>query len=110
MSGGHWGYGHSVVRDHLDTVGADPQVIARWPLLATLWRQLAEIVYDEEREMDYALSGDTGISDDRAFECAAVGRILDMAMKAAPDAWFPRGKWATIQAVQGRMEKVEEDR
>lgn len=31
-------------------------------------------------------------------------------LKIMPDTWFPRGKWATIQAVQGRMAEHEEGR
>ena len=103
MSGGHWQYGHSILRDHLELVGTDPDVVERWPLLASVLTRLADVLYGTEQEMDYDLSGDSFISDDAAFDRAALGRILEITMKAAPDAWFPRGKWATIQAIQGRM-------
>jgi hypothetical protein len=55
-----------------------------------------------EHTMDWDLSMDSRIPDDGQFEQRAIFALLEPAMKAAPDAWFPRGKWATIQAVQAR--------
>ena len=62
-----------------------------------------------ERDMDYDLSGDSHIPDDEAFDRAAFAAVLDALLKAAPDAWFPRGKWATIQAIQARAAKPQKE-
>jgi hypothetical protein len=105
MSGGHWDYAGSKVRDALANLSEDKQAKRRWPCLASLLGRLAEVIYDLEHRMDWALSGDHLIENDEEFDKKAVGLILECAMKAAPDKWFPRGKWATIQAVQGRMEE-----
>lgn len=56
--------------------------------------------------MDWDLSGDTKIEPDEDFNRKQFGTLLDELLKIAPDEWFPRGKWATIQAVQARAEEV----
>ena len=102
MSGGHWNYAGAIVRDGLETVSEDQDARDRWPLTAAAFKALAELVYRIEHEMDFALSGDSAIIDDGAFDRRDVGELLDGILKITPDAWFPCGKWATIQAIQGR--------
>ena len=104
MSGGTFDYAGSICRDHLEEVGTHPDVQRRWPLTAQVFKGLADILYDTEYTMDYDLAGDTRIPSDAAFDMATVGAVLTWLMKVAPDEWFPRGKWATIQAIQGRSE------
>ena len=82
--------------------GRDADARRRWPALAGLFAALSEAIYNAEREMDLDLSSYSAIKDDAEFEARAVWSILEPAMKAAPDRLFPRGKWATIQAVQAR--------
>lgn len=102
MSGGHFDYVQSSLRDALEQIGEDAEVSQRWPALAAWCSAMAVPLYELVREIDFDLSSDTNIQNDLEFERRAIGLIVDLALKAAPDEWFPRGKWATIQAVQGR--------
>ena len=108
MSGGHWNYSGFRIQDELHTIAEDPDVQERFPALSTLLLALGDAIYKIEKEIDWDLSSDSHIPDDPAFEAQALWAILEPAMKAAPDAFFPRGKWATIQAVQGRQERQPE--
>ena len=105
MSGGHWDHSGYKLQDILITIAEDEAVKARWPELGKLFDALGNVFYDIEHDLDWDLSSDSSIKDDRQFSDAAIGKILEVAMKAAPDSWFPRGKWATIQAVQERKDK-----
>ena len=104
MSGGHWDYSGIRLQDILEIIATDEEMKTRWPDLAQLFGELGPILYDIEHDIDWDFSGDSSIKDDRKFSDAAIGKIFEAAMKAAPDSWFPRGKWATIQAVQERKE------
>ena len=108
MSGGQWDYCGSRIQDGLETVSADQEALAHWPVTTRLLKALAQPLYDVEHDMDWALSGDTLISD--ADDIAMAAKIVDAVLKACPDAWFPRGKWATIQAVQDRALEREQVR
>lgn len=103
MSGGHLQYVGARLRADLESIAEDERIVERWPRLAALLGSLAPILAEAEHEMDYDLSGDSGIVDDPVFEDRVCHAILDVAMRAAADSLFPRGKWATIQASQGRM-------
>jgi len=105
MSGGYWDYSGFRLQEALETIADDEAVKTRWPELAQLLQDLGPILYEIEHDLDWDLSSDSSIKDDRQFSDAAIGKILEVAMKAAPDSWFPRGKWATIQAVQERKDK-----
>lgn len=109
MSGGHFNYGGSLMRDHLEMVSQDGAVKRRWPLTAAILAGLADLFYEAEQAIDYDLSGDSSVGDDVAFDITTVSQILVLVMKNAPDKWFPRGKWATIQAVEGRVDAKETD-
>ena len=104
MSGGHWQYVGARLRDELEQIGEDPAALDRWPRIARVCAALAPILYEAEHEMDYDLSCDSRIADDEAFQDQVCHAILEAAMKSAADRLFPRGKWATIQAVQQREE------
>lgn len=104
MSGGHWDYSGFKLQNILENIAEDEEMKARWPDLAELFSDLGPVLYEIEHELDWHLSGDSIIKDNRKFSDAAIWKILEVAMKAAPDSWFPRGKWATIQAVQERKE------
>jgi len=103
MSGGHWEYSGARLRDELESIARDATVKERWPRIAGLFEALAVILYDSEHEMDWDLSSDAHIDNDGQFQGRVCHAILEAAMKAADDRLFPRGKWATIQAVQERM-------
>jgi len=106
MSGGHFDYVGFRIGDGLDRIAGDAIVVRRFPTLAELLRELGGVLPRIEHELDLDLSADAYIADDRAFERRAVLSVFLAAMRAAPDAWFPRGKWATIQAIQGRGERA----
>ena len=104
MSGGHWDYSGARMRVALQDIAMDKDVQQRWPRIAALFDGLGSILYDAEQDMDWDLSADSVIPDDALFDNQVCHAILVLAMKAADDSLFPRGKWATIQAVQGRLE------
>lgn len=68
MSGGHWDYSQYRLEEYLQNVGNDGQVVQRFPTLAkvllNLGTSLSQIVHD----LDWDISNDTSIKDDRAFE------------------------------------------
>ena len=68
MSGGHWQYSGSRLRDLLEQIAGDREVRWRWPRIAQFLASLAPILYDAEHEMDWDLSSDSSVKDDRAFE------------------------------------------
>ena len=102
MSGGHWNYIGDDVREGLRTIADDAEAARRWPMVAGICGLLSDVIHDAEHGMDWDLSGDTIIHDDEKFDRFHTARILEAVLKCAPDGWFPRGKWATIQAVQSR--------
>jgi hypothetical protein len=75
-----------------------------------MFETLAGVLYATEHAMDWDLSADA--TNPHTDEQMA-GMILDAVLKVCPDEWFPRGKWATIQAFQERANreaaKVEGD-
>jgi len=106
MSGGHFGYVGTKIKDNLLTIAGDVYVDRRFPKLAQLFDDLGAIFEAVEHEIDWDMCGDSMIEDDEAFEREALMKLLEACMKAAPDDLFPRGKWATIQAVQARHEQT----
>lgn len=102
MSGGHWEYRGRNIEYDLGEMANDDDVRRRWPLISAAMGAVAAFVGAAEHEMDWDLSGDTEIKDDATFDRRHFATLLDDLLKAAPDEWFPRGKWATIQAIQGR--------
>lgn len=56
--------------------------------------------------LESALGGSQGYTDSRLVEVPIALLIIEIA-KVAEDReeWFPCGKWATIQAIQARVEK-----
>lgn len=105
MSGGHFGYLGFKIQDALDTISTDPDVMERFPALAKILDELGPALYDIEHTIDWDFSGDSHIEDDRRWENEAIWDLLKVMMTGAPDPWFPRGKWATIQAVDGRHDE-----
>lgn len=102
MSGGHFQYSGFKIQEALDAIAEDAEVMKRFPSLVVLLSRLGETLYAMEHDLDWDLSSDSHIEDDVKYEEKVIWSLLDAAMRAAPDPWFPRGKWATIQAVDGR--------
>ena len=109
MSGGHWQYVGGLLETALLSIATDPTVLERWPRVAALFGALGAPVRLAEHEMDWDLSSDHAIVDDRAFQDHICHAILEAAMKVADDRLFPRGKWATIQAIQERIVEARDD-
>ena len=101
MSGGHFDYVGYQIEDALRFVAAGSA--EDFPAISALLMGFGSALKAIEHDLDWHYSGDTNIADTAAYDHAAIGRLLECVMKAAPDAWFPRGKWATIQAIQERV-------
>lgn len=107
MSGGAWGYSGFVVRDRMETVAEDERVKERFPLVAAAMCAAGAWFERVEHDLDWDACSDAVIEEDATFDRTEFGKLLDAILKIAPDEWFPRGKFATIQAVQGRVEEKE---
>jgi len=81
MSGGHWDYSHFRIRDGLENVGEDGNIILRFPKLAQVFRDLAGFMDDTINDLDYDLSGDTEIENDKDFEEKAIRELLKILSK-----------------------------
>lgn len=68
MSGGHWNYAGSRIENELLEIANDEAVIRRWPHLAALLANLAPELNRCEHDMDWDLSCDSIIKDDRVWE------------------------------------------
>ena len=99
MSGGHWDYVGYRIHDELRMIGTDEEAVEKWPVTTAMFAALSEVLHEAEHQMDYALSGDTESPSDLPM----AERIVTAVLTAAPNGWFPRGKWATIQAIQDRV-------
>jgi hypothetical protein len=86
MSGGHWDYKQFEVRDGLQMVGNDRQIIQKAPKIAQIYRSLATILEDNMHQMDYDLSGDSSIEDWKAFE----KKFIEQLWKAIKQKYFVR--------------------
>ena len=75
MSGGHWEYSHYKIKDMLDEIGMDGGLILKAPKLANIYRQLATLLENTTYELDYHFSGDTEITNWKAFEAEFVERL-----------------------------------
>ena len=107
MSGGHWEYDDRKLESILLMIAEDEKVQERWPEIGQVFAALVPLLLKSSHEMDWDLSGDLSITNDHEFSESTIGEILEAVMKVAPDAWFPRGKWATIQAIQGQIYEKE---
>ena len=76
MSGGHWDYCQYRIRDNLSDIADDPQVAERFPLLAKRFEALSHALCEVIHDLDWDLSFDQSIKDDRAFEVRALD-LLD---------------------------------
>jgi hypothetical protein len=82
MSGGRWNYAGRQVLDILAVISEDKHVITRWPSLGGLLCDLGKELCRVEKFMDWDLSGDSSIRDDRKFEQEAVQNMYDIVSKA----------------------------
>ena len=104
MSGGHFEYVGSLIQTNLAAIANDKIMKERFPILSELLQKLGNEIYRIEHCIDYDICGDTKLKEsDVDVEKLFIGNLLEDCMKVAPDKWFPRGKWATIQAIQARI-------
>lgn len=75
MSGGHWDYRGCQIREILQEMAMDHHVATRFPALAKRLDALGEALFRIEHELDWDLSGDTEIRDDRSFEHRALSSL-----------------------------------
>ena len=68
MSGGHWNYDGFQMRNHLENMGRDRDVKKRFPKLAKVLLDLSAAMGDIDHELDWDLSYDQMIEDDKKFE------------------------------------------
>lgn len=80
MSGGHWDYCQYRITEGLSTIGNDGSVILRFPKLAQVFRDFSKVLGDIIYELDWDISGDASIKDDREFEQIAL-QALGKAMR-----------------------------
>ena len=78
MSGGHFDYVGARIRDGLEEIANNEEVQTRFPQLAIRLRDLASVLYDLEHDLDWDLSGDTGIENDAEFEAHALAWLGDV--------------------------------
>ena len=86
MSGGHWEYVGFKIQEDLKFIAKDEEAVKRWPILMKLLGELADTIYAMEHEMDWDLSQDSIIKDDKGFEmkhAMAIFRSADAAVKKA---------------------------
>lgn len=63
MSGGQWGHSGYVISDLMEVIAQDKGVKAKWPEIARIYRTLASWVRTTEHDMDWDLSGDSGVGE-----------------------------------------------
>lgn len=104
MSGGHLDYLAFKIRDAMETAARDGEYKKIAPLTMAVFEALAVPLSDAEHDLDWHVSGDIIIKNFSEFDRQTLGKILTELFKVCPDEWFPRGKWATIQAFQERSQ------
>ncbi|MGH9876147.1 MAG: hypothetical protein ACRD5H_00785 [Nitrososphaerales archaeon] len=86
MSGGHWNYVGYRLNDALSMIARDKTVIKRWPHIAVLFDTLGEILLTAEHEMDWALSENSNIENDKALQLQICNQVLEIAAKVTSEA------------------------
>ena len=95
MSGGHWDYGQFRMQEVLEMVSRDSAVVLRFPKVAGVLSALATKLGSLVHELDYDISGDTTIDDERAWEDQALLTLAE-ALRADPSVgnglplWYSR--------------------
>jgi len=79
MSGGRWDYAGSCIEQGLLDVANDPEAKRRWPAICEAMGALARLLYRIERDMDWDLSSDCYIEDDRLFEAEVADALRAIA-------------------------------
>ena len=109
MSGGHWNYAGSRIGDDLKGIANDEHVVKNWSEIGFALDFLADWIEKTKHDMDWCISADIVIADNPLFSQLAVMDLLIGILKIVPDnpKLFPRGRWATIQALQIRVNDAQ---
>lgn len=75
MSGGHWDYRQYQAVELLEDVGKTGEVVIRFPKLAQVFRDCAQLLDDTLHDIDWDLSGDSSIENDEEFEKQFIKKI-----------------------------------
>lgn len=75
MSGGHFYYCGLRIRDALGEIARDSVVEDRFPRLSRVLLDLGAVLYGLEHDLDWDLSGDHAIEDDKVFQEHALYRL-----------------------------------
>jgi hypothetical protein len=76
MSGGHFDYKQHRLRDILEEISFDQEVNIRFPKIAMVYRKLTPIIYQNIHDLDWDLSCDSSIKDDKEFEQLFIAKLL----------------------------------
>ena len=77
MSGGQWEYSHLKLREYLEEIGDDKDMVKEFPRLASIMKALSSSLHQVIKDLDWHLSGDTIIHDPKAFEEEAINAIIE---------------------------------
>ncbi len=75
MSGGHFNYSGNKIWDMLNEIGTDVAVCKRFPTVARVCRDLGDLLNLTEGVIDWDLSGDSSIDDDRKFDQEFIAKL-----------------------------------
>lgn len=84
MSGGHWDYRHHEIGHVSEDVAKDREVSKRFPKLAKTIAKVGENLGTIIHELDYDLSGDSEIDDDKEYEKKAMSILLNSPLENDP--------------------------
>jgi len=102
MSGGHWDYGQFRMQEVLEMVSRDSDVVLRFPQVAGVLHALSTELGNLVHELDYDLSGDSSISDDREWEVQALLK-LEEALSADPSVGHGLPLWYSYCEGKGTL-------
>ena len=75
MSGGHWNYNQYKLEDYLKEVGLDGEIINRFPKIAQVFTGFGKALGKIMKDLDWDLSGDSSIKNDKEFEFNAIREL-----------------------------------
>jgi hypothetical protein len=81
MSGGHWDYQQYRVREYLEAVGDEEYVRKEFPLVAEAYTELSALLYQNIKDLDWYICGDTAIHNPKEFEKAFFERLKTISEK-----------------------------
>lgn len=77
MSGGHWEYGQDKIYIICEEVAEDEEVLERFPILAAYILRIGTMLKTIIKDIDWDISGDALIDNDKDFELRAILRIKE---------------------------------